>query len=76
MQLFQAKKKARDQKELGHDLTTYARSLIAVELDRSKAFDSDYFGLDDDELLLIVDQYGFEFDCRVSEKGKVYCPCR
>ena len=75
--MFKARKEAREQKEIGHDLTDYARSLISVELQRSKAFASDYFGLDDDEhQFKIIDQYGFEYECRVTETGKVYCPCR
>jgi hypothetical protein len=75
--LFKARKEAREQKEIGHNLTDYARSLISVELQRSKAFAFDYFGLDDDEnQFKIVDQYGFEYECRVTETGKVYCPCR
>ena len=75
--MFKGRKEAREQKEIGHDLTDYARSLISVELQRSKAFAFDYFGLDDDEhQFKILDQYGFEYECRVTETGKVYCPCR
>ena len=66
--MFKGRKEAREQKEIGHDLTDYARSLISVELQRSKAFAFDYFGLDDDEhQFKIVDQYGFEYESRVRE---------
>ena len=74
--LREGKKHANKRKLVTTLQTTHAHS-FQLSYKGRKHSPSTTFGLDDDEhQFKILDQYGFEYECRVTETGKVYCPCR
>ena len=73
---MQAREEAIQQQKIGHELTEYARGLIAIELNKSRAFTKTYLGMSGGEhQFKVINNFGYEFDVKITADGKVYCPC-
>jgi hypothetical protein len=64
---------AKKQQCSGHELTDYARGLNAYELNKARAYHKRYVGKDEcgEHQFEVTDQYGNQFNCRLSSCGKV-----